>query len=74
MPKIEAFRDDSVNFSRNWPNNTQSKPPALENYGLDSNTLFLVIALYNIAYVTLILGVAFLVVIIVAKAINSARV
>jgi hypothetical protein len=73
VPKIEAFRNDSLNYSQNWPNHTHGNPPTPEDYGLDFNTLLLIIALGNIAYVLLILGAAFLVVLLIAKLVNRTR-
>ena len=72
-PKVEAFRNDSLNYSRSWPNHTQGNPPTPEKYGLDFNTMLLIIALGNIAYVLPILGVAFLVVLLIAKLVNRTR-
>lgn len=73
VPKIEALQRDALNYTRNWPNHTQGNPPRPENYGLDTNTLFLLIALGNIAYVLLLLGGAFLVILLVAKLVNRTR-
>jgi high-affinity Fe2+/Pb2+ permease len=73
VPKVEALQRDSLNYSRNWPNNAHVNPPTPEDYGLDVNTMFLVIALGNIAYILLILGVAFLVVLMIAWFVKRTR-
>lgn len=73
VPKLEALQRDSLNYAQNWPNHTQGNPPNPADYGLDINTMFLIIALGNIAYVLLILGVAFLVILLVAKLVNRTR-
>lgn len=73
VPKIEALQRDSLNYSRNWPNHTQGNPLTPGDYGLDVNTMFFIIALGNIAYVLLILGVAFLVVLMIAWLVKRTR-
>lgn len=73
VPKIEALRRDTLNYSQNWPNHTQGNPPVPADYGLDVTALFLVIALGNIAYILLILGVAFLVILLIARIVKRTR-
>jgi hypothetical protein len=73
MPRIEALRNDSLNYSRNWPNNTHGNPPVPQDYGLDRNTVLLVIALGNVGYSLLILGVSFLVILMIARLVKRTR-
>jgi hypothetical protein len=73
VPKIEALQRDSLNYTQNWPNHTHGNPPMPADYGLDVNTMFLIIALGNIAYVLLILGASFLVVLLIARLVKRTR-
>jgi hypothetical protein len=73
VPKIEALRNDSLNYAQNWPNHTQGNPPVPQDYGLDVNTMLFIIALGNIAYILLILGVSFLAVLLIAWLVKRTR-
>jgi hypothetical protein len=73
MPKAEAYMNDVLNYTENWPNNTHTALPIPEDYGLDHNTFLLITILGNIAYVLLFLGAAFLVIIMIAALVKRTQ-
>ncbi len=73
IPKAEAYRNDLFNYRENWPNSTHAELPMLEDYGLDNNTFLLIAILGNIVYVLLLLGAAFLVIILTAYLVKRTR-
>jgi hypothetical protein len=73
MPKAEAFKNDLLNSTENRLNNTHTELPVPEDYGLDYNTLLLIVTLGNIAYVLLLIGAAFFVIILIAHLVKRTR-
>jgi hypothetical protein len=75
VPKVEAYQQDILNYSRNWDwhNSTQFKPPMLADYGLDTNILLLITILGNVGMLLVFLGVAYLVILLIARLVNRVK-
>ncbi len=74
MPRVTAFRDDALNYTRHWANSTHTEPlPTLEEYGLNNNTMLLVTILGNAANLLVFIGAAYLVILLVARLVKRVR-